>query len=83
MEELQDIGMHDGGGIHLTKEEIKQAHQERYEQLVLQQEMQQEKDIEQQLGSHVQEEPAVEDFYPIRCQCSVSCQERYNFYPGW
>ncbi|KAF2440338.1 hypothetical protein P171DRAFT_475825 [Karstenula rhodostoma CBS 690.94] len=80
IEELQEIGMHDGGGLQLTKEEIKQARQERDERLMLQR---QKEEIEQQLGSLVEEESPVEHFYPIRCQCVVPCQEQYEFYPSW
>ncbi|KAF9735119.1 hypothetical protein PMIN06_001464 [Paraphaeosphaeria minitans] len=79
VEELQEISTPDGGGIHLTPSEIMQVRQERYERLALQLEK---KDMERQLGSLVQDETAVEEFYPIRCQCFVPCQERYGFYPS-
>jgi hypothetical protein len=78
IEELQEIGTHDGGGLQLTHEEIKQVRKEEKEQLFVQREK---REIEQLL--EVFQGPAVDQFYPIRCGCAVSCQEQYEFYPSW
>jgi hypothetical protein len=78
IEELQELGTHDGGGHQLTPKEKKQVLHEKKEQCMVQQEK---KNIKQLLD--ILQEPPVEQFYPIRCECAVSCQEQYGFYPGW
>ncbi|KAJ4357525.1 uncharacterized protein N0V89_002101 [Didymosphaeria variabile] len=80
IEELQEIGMHDGGGLHLTKEEIQQVRQEQYEGALLNKKS---KEIKQLLDGLSEEAPATDEFYPIRCECAVSCREQYEFWPDW
>jgi len=67
--ELEELGVHSGGGVQLTRIEMKQALREKHERYMM------------QLEKKVAEEPVADQFYPIRCECAVSCGERYNFYP--
>ncbi|KAL1611813.1 hypothetical protein SLS60_000033 [Paraconiothyrium brasiliense] len=79
IEELQEIGRHDGGGLNLTKEEMQQARREKYAVDKLQQERKWMKELQRVLS---QAAPATDKFYPIRCECAVSCRERFEFWPA-